>query len=233
MLRRKILADVIGCDVAELRFGREETGKPFLQNHLRHFSLTHTDELIALAVSTRPVGVDIENTDRRFNPRLAKRYFHEQENVILSANDNFNPTFACLWTLKEAYAKATGAGIFASISKLHVDSISPALRITSDQEIDTAGCWRFDDKNTLKHHDDTGDKTPRQANNNSKNNTKSNTKSNTENYTENYTLSVAALHTAVPTSADTNRHSTETVFQRVNADFSLQDLPTTCVARLA
>ncbi|MDG1205690.1 MAG: 4'-phosphopantetheinyl transferase superfamily protein [Pseudomonadales bacterium] len=234
VLRRKILADVIACDVAELHFGREETGKPFLQNHLRHFSLTHTDELIALAVSTRPVGIDIEHSERKFNPRLAKRYFHQQENSILSADDNFNLTFASLWTLKEAYAKATGAGIFASISKLQVESISPTLTITSDQNIHSAGCWRFDGEHSSHpshdpspspdprpdprpdpspdHHNATWNKTMRQK--------------------KNYTLSVACLDAATSPRVDPSEQVTETSLQRVNADFSLQDLPAICIAQI-
>lgn len=224
MLRRKILADVIACDVAELHFGREETGKPFLQNHLRHFSLTHTDELIALAVSTRPVGIDIEHSERKFNPRLAKRYFHQQENSILSADDNFNLNFASLWTLKEAYAKATGVGIFASISKLQVESISPTLTITSDQNIHSAGCWRFDSEHSSHpspdhspdpspdHHNAAWNKTMRQK--------------------KNYTLSVACLDAATSPRVDPSEQVTETSLQRVNADFSLQDLPAICTAQI-
>jgi len=212
VLRRKILADIIGCGVAELRFGREDAGKPFLQNHLRHFSLTHTDDLIALAVSTCPIGIDIEYSERQFNPRLAKRYFHKQENSILSADDNFNRTFASLWTLKEAYAKATGAGIFASISKLQVESISPTLSITSDQTIHTAGCWRFNSEHRPDHHNEACDKKMRQK--------------------KNYTLSVACLDTATSTRIDTSEQVAETSLQRVNADFSLQDLPTICIAQI-
>ena len=192
-----MLAAILECAEDELHFGREESGKPFLQNQLRHFSLTHTDELIALAVSTKPVGIDIEHSAREFNPRLAQRYFFDDENETLSKVESFNSTFASLWTLKEAYAKATGAGIFASISKLQIHAINPALDISSDEKINTADCWQFDDGN------------------------------------KNYTLSVVSLNAkTMPVDTVASQPPQAIKIQRVNADFSLQSLPTRCVANL-
>lgn len=43
------------------------------------FSLSHSKNAIAVAVSNYPVGVDIERVDARINDRLAKRIFTEHE----------------------------------------------------------------------------------------------------------------------------------------------------------
>lgn len=68
-------------------------------------------------VAGMPCGIDIEG-NRPFKPSVAKRFFskteyhwiYDTENVSVQAERFFR-----LWTLKEAYAKATGNGIAAEI----------------------------------------------------------------------------------------------------------------------
>eukprot|EP00898_Chlorokybus_atmophyticus_P008728 jgi/Chlat1/8857/Chrsp91S08187 len=84
------------------------------------FSLSHTDSLIALAVTVdQPVGLDVERTERstRVDPlTFARRRFAPSEAYMLESIQDKHARrqrFMQLWTLKEAYMKALGRGINA------------------------------------------------------------------------------------------------------------------------
>jgi 4'-phosphopantetheinyl transferase len=110
-----------GIEPAALRFVRGEHGKPALApefDHLGlHFNLTHTEGLVAIAVSRhRDVGLDAENIFERTTAlRLARRYFTAEEARNLEALpiERQPARFYSLWTLKESWMKATGSGVKA------------------------------------------------------------------------------------------------------------------------
>lgn len=87
-----------------------ESGKPELADVPLRFSLSHSGERCACAVYDRAIGVDIQKRaavdmrilERRFTPR-------EREFVLNSADRE--AAFTRIWTMKESYVKAFGAGI--------------------------------------------------------------------------------------------------------------------------
>lgn len=93
-------------------------GKPYFKGYANlHFNLSHSGNFAVCIVAGMPCGIDIEG-NRPFKPSVAKRFFskteyhwiYDTENVSVQAERFFR-----LWTLKEAYAKATGNGIAAEI----------------------------------------------------------------------------------------------------------------------
>ena len=82
-------AEIIGCDGHETAFAllktlfREETGrtipeiartdrgKPYFPDEEIYFSITHTKKHAFCALSDCPVGIDVEELDRKINPGLA------------------------------------------------------------------------------------------------------------------------------------------------------------------
>lgn len=99
-----------------------EKGKPyFLYNDTLHFSISHTNSHIAIALHDKEIGIDIENT-RKCNLNLAKRYFHQEEYNYLSSlpQEEQDEAFTKIWTLKEAYLKCTGQGIAGGFNKFSV-----------------------------------------------------------------------------------------------------------------
>jgi len=98
-------------------------GKPFLANIELpvKFNLSHCNNVAVLAVCLHDdVGVDIESITRNRSQRnIASRYFHPQEITQLAQMDDtaYNNYFFRLWTLKEAFFKATGDGISAGLDK--------------------------------------------------------------------------------------------------------------------
>lgn len=101
-----------------LAFGLGPGGKPELAGPAGrdgHFSLSHSGDRCVIAVSTEgPVGVDVEEIREvpelmglvrsRFAPGEAA------EILALSGEQRLRAFYRC-WTRKEAYLKATGAGI--------------------------------------------------------------------------------------------------------------------------
>ncbi|WP_303290033.1 4'-phosphopantetheinyl transferase superfamily protein [Marinobacter sp. SS5-14b] len=85
-----------------------------------HMSLSHSRVLAAVATGRRPVGIDIEPSQRKPDwIGVARRWFSPVEQEwLLRADDPFN--FLKVWTLKEAWLKATGRGIAGNLQTLEV-----------------------------------------------------------------------------------------------------------------
>lgn len=95
-------------------YGTTERGRPFLcssQGESRekeglYFSLSHTKGLAVCAVAPFPVGIDAEYV-RKGREKIAKRFFHAEEQEYILSSQNPEECFFSLWTQKEAWAKLT------------------------------------------------------------------------------------------------------------------------------
>jgi 4'-phosphopantetheinyl transferase len=143
------------ADVAprDWRFVPNEHGRPDIAPGLvrapLRFNLSHTDGLIACAVSLeRDVGVDVEYLDRR-GPDLdvAERFFSAlevRELRALPASEQ-RDRFFCYWTLKESYIKARGMGLALPLDKFSFHLGERPIRITIDPSLgDDASAWQFE-----------------------------------------------------------------------------------------
>lgn len=106
-------------------FGTNSNGKPFLENNKDyHFNITHTHNMIAVAVSNNPVGVDVEKV-REIDLGIAKRFFTECElNYIEKDRNRIYERFFEIWTKKEAYIKYTGKGLSVPLNSFDVTNRS-------------------------------------------------------------------------------------------------------------
>ena len=86
-------------------------GKPYFVEGAWHFSISHTKERVFCALSTRPVGLDAEQTDREVNLRLAEKILSEPERIRFEAAADKRAALLKLWVLKEAAVKLTGEGL--------------------------------------------------------------------------------------------------------------------------
>ena len=110
------LAESFGKDITELEFTKHESGRwstPFCE-----FSLSHTDGVVAVAVSNESVGVDVEIVKTRHNDKTAKRVMSAEEyNKYQKLSESERAEFFfCVWTGKEAVFKS-----------LHQDSFVPSF----------------------------------------------------------------------------------------------------------
>lgn len=120
MLLRQILKDAGYTE--EPVFYTDEKGKPHLEDNKLYFSLSHSGEFVACAVSNTPVGIDIEKK-RSVNLPLIKRVCTEEElSFVLSdsaaINDAVCNRFLTIWCLKEAYLKYTGEGLVGGFKSI-------------------------------------------------------------------------------------------------------------------
>ncbi|MEW2132093.1 4'-phosphopantetheinyl transferase superfamily protein [Streptomyces sp. NPDC005435] len=100
----------------------EPHGRPALAGGGPHFSLSHSDGLALIAVSGVTVGADVEGVPR---PDIAEELLpslHPRERRALRAlPDADRPgALARVWTRKEAYLKATGAGLAYGVTDPYV-----------------------------------------------------------------------------------------------------------------
>ncbi len=115
------------------------------------FSLSHTDGLVGVGVvpgADRLLGFDAEKLDRE-TPSMdaADRYFHPEERRWLRAlpAERQAEGFLRLWTLKEAFIKATGQGLAQDLSAFWFDQGSPSIRFTAALA-ERAETWHFEQR---------------------------------------------------------------------------------------
>lgn len=85
------------------------SGKPML-NEKGYFSLSHSGEYAACAVSDRPTGVDIQRVEP-ISEKVISRFCTEREQFWLAERPDKNISAIRLWALKESYLKASEKSI--------------------------------------------------------------------------------------------------------------------------
>ena len=115
LLLERALQDLGISPVPE--FAYEEFGKPYLPGYPVHFSLSHTKNAVACAVSDCPIGVDVQEKVE-YSPRLADRICSDAERTALENAKDKDLALTALWTKKEALAKCNGKGLGERFSSL-------------------------------------------------------------------------------------------------------------------
>ncbi len=112
LLVRRMICEKLGMRNGDLVIGFEEKGKPFIQDYPIHFNMSHSGVWVVAAVSSAPVGIDIEQMKRN-RLEVARRFFTEPEykNLMDRPEPERTDYFYTLWTLKESYLKAVGRGL--------------------------------------------------------------------------------------------------------------------------
>lgn len=123
-LRRHVLAACIGCGTDALRFD-EEDGKPrLIDGGGWDFNQTHSGAHVAVAVSRKPVGIDLEvMRPVREQEAIVRRYFHpdEVEAWLGLAPGERREAFFVLWSAREAALKCAGLGLARGLGVTRVD----------------------------------------------------------------------------------------------------------------
>lgn len=129
---REMLAEVLSCDPYEIAFAYEENGRPYVESSSYHFNISHSENLVAVAVHNDDVGIDVERI-RDVPLSMARKYFCADENLYLFGRAPQDADFAAvatpdvllrffeIWTAKEAYLKSMGRGL------THLRSVNTTL----------------------------------------------------------------------------------------------------------
>lgn len=95
-------------------------GKPDLGGGFPlHFNLSHSGPAAALALSSAPVGIDLEGSDGRHWEALSRRFFSQAEQDFIAghAPEDRPQAFILLWTCKESLYKYIGCGLAQGLSR--------------------------------------------------------------------------------------------------------------------
>lgn len=99
IISRFLLETLVGKKV-EVKYA--DSGKPFCDG--MHFSISHTKNFVAVIVSNKPVGVDIEyKSDRIF--RITEKFMHPEELKTLSECSEKQKFALICWCAKETVYK--------------------------------------------------------------------------------------------------------------------------------
>lgn len=116
LITRHALASYLDEPPAAIGFDISTHGKPRLgKRHCRsgiRFNLSHSGDVVLLGVAQFEIGVDVEAVRKdAFTADLIGRVFDAQERACIAASQDPELACFCLWTRKEACAKATGMGL--------------------------------------------------------------------------------------------------------------------------
>lgn len=109
------ISAVYGKRMRDCNFNKDSFGKWTCDTC--EFSISHSNDIVVVALSDKPVGVDLEPIDlTRFDARLQQRMFTENEQAL--ARDMTEAQRAeyanKLWTVKEAVFKRQGGKAFVA-----------------------------------------------------------------------------------------------------------------------
>ncbi|MCQ0005314.1 4'-phosphopantetheinyl transferase family protein [Actinomadura madurae] len=111
-------------------------GKPRLPGSDLDFSLSHSGDRVVLVLAEgAEVGVDVERESDRDIDRLAEMVLTAAERDALTAMADRRRGFHTYWSRKEALLKATGHGLAAPMTSIHVSAPDePAAVVAWDGE---------------------------------------------------------------------------------------------------
>ena len=100
----------LGLKMEKLQFSKTEAGKWSCKECF--FSLSHSEDVVAVAVSKKPVGVDIEWLERQISLKIGDRVFTDAERKQAESAENITQFILTKWTAKESLFKASNETVF-------------------------------------------------------------------------------------------------------------------------
>lgn len=137
------------------QFTRNAHGRPAIANSVFDngltFNISHAQGLISIVIARAgELGVDVECIDRVVDAMaVARRYFAPEEvsELLALPEAELRTRFFDLWTLKEAWVKATGTGLAKSLHHASFavsnDRIEVKIMTDSDEASDRWQFWQL------------------------------------------------------------------------------------------
>ena len=145
-LVRRALSRCADSKPGDWKFRQLPGGKPVVEGAPLSFSLSHGRGIVACAVASRPsIGIDVERISRAVDVRgLVAAYFHPTEVDMLDrVGADADTRFIELWTLKEAFLKASGIELMHSLRTASFAFAADETIVFRGQSDVDAGSWRF------------------------------------------------------------------------------------------
>lgn len=151
LLRRSLSKLAPSRHPSAWHFEKKVSGKPYLvasdgEVPTMEFSLSHTRGFVACAASLARVGIDVERIRPHIDyQEIARSNFSHLEIEALEELPSIARTTRVLelWTLKEAFLKATGSGLAARLDCIGFELLPPGvIRFHAPNDVDI-GSWKF------------------------------------------------------------------------------------------
>lgn len=147
VLARHAIAAAAACEPGCIELHAPVKGKPTVcapADAARwHFNLSHSGGLVACAVARGAVGIDVERAAPRVDHRLiAQTQFSADEAAWLAQRpQRSGPRFTALWTLKESFLKAVGAGLSVALDTVRLGHEGRGRYRVSSPFVDGDAAW--------------------------------------------------------------------------------------------
>ena len=118
------------------------SGGGHYEGRAQHLNLSHSGSTLAAAVSSFPVGIDVEQLQARPSVDQPARVFAAEEGARLEALPKRErlEAFYLLWTLKEAACKAAGLSLWEGLKHARFDTAAGRAQLAGPFP---AGPWIF------------------------------------------------------------------------------------------
>lgn len=105
-----LLKNEFNAQLKDVKFSKNN--KPYLKSKKIYFNISHSGNLIAIAINKKPVGVDIEQLIPRENCDLiAKRILNKTQLNKFNKSKNKQEFLTKVWSQKEAFIKSKDLSI--------------------------------------------------------------------------------------------------------------------------
>ena len=112
-----------GIDEKNIVYEENEYGKPYFRSNPElSFSLSHSKNMVILAIDTDDVGIDCEPLDRAVTKSVAERFFSKKEVC------EFKDDLLSLWVTKESLCKLTGKGLSLGAKETNIPFFTEELK---------------------------------------------------------------------------------------------------------
>jgi len=106
-----------------------EYGKPYLKDNKLFFNISHSKDIIVIAISDKEIGIDIQHITYKVNA-LYKSYTEEE--IKLVGNDKY--LFTEMWVMKEAYVKMLGKGLSYGLKNVNTIKLANRFNIIGEED---------------------------------------------------------------------------------------------------
>lgn len=120
MLLHEVLENEFNIKNPLSHFTKDSNGKPVFPNLDLHFNISHSNELVGIAVCEKAkIGFDIQ-IQKDYSQGILPKVFCEFEQQAYQESDEPDHFFFDVWSKKEASVKATGKGIKTGLNSFSV-----------------------------------------------------------------------------------------------------------------
>ena len=117
---RKVLSYIFNMKPLDVPIYSPPGKPPKLEDNYGFLSISHCANALLLAWSTKPIGADIEISNRNFSAeKLSKKFFSKKDNIILSklSGESLRNKALEFWIVKEAAIKLKKSNLVKELNQ--------------------------------------------------------------------------------------------------------------------